>query len=385
MQETTRRCAFIMESEVAIIGGGIAGISAAYFLSHSVSVIVLEREAYIGTQSTGRSAEQFTVGIAADTMRRLAQASRSFFENPPEAFAARGLVSPRGCLTVGRADQQRALETLLHRITSVGADARIIDRREALELFPMLRAEQASLGVYEPGAMDIDSSGLLQAYARGARARGTRILTGVTVVSIERKAGRWIIHTDRGAVTAARLINAAGAWVDKVTELAGLAPIGLTPFRRTAFTFATPPEVEATWPHVSTVDYEWYVQPSGPGVMVGSLAETVPTPPGDVVPDDVDVARAIDNIERDTHLRITRPLSKWAGLRSFVPDRNPVAGTRPETEGFFWLAGQGGCGILTSPALGQAITAVVLSEELPVGPRELGITFDDLAVDRARQ
>jgi D-arginine dehydrogenase len=132
---------------------------------------------------------------------------------------------------------------------------------------------------------------------------------------------------------------------------------------------------------VSNVDYQWYVKP-GTDSLVGSLAEAVPTPPGDVLPDDMDVAQAIHNIERDTSFRISRPLSAWAGLRNFVIDKNPVCGTRPGADGFYWLAGHGGCGILTSPALGQAAAAIILGHELPREQHELGITPEHLAPGR---
>lgn len=369
-------------TDIIIVGGGIAGTSAAYFLSRSASVILLEAGEFIGTHSSGRSSEQYTVGIGAATMRRLAQASRSFFESPPDGFAAGPLVSPRGCLTVGRADQEDLLQRVYDRVDSVGAEARMVDRNEALALFPMLREEGIAGGTYEPGAMDVDTGLLLQGYARGAKARGARILTNAGVTSIERKSGEWLVRSRDNVISAPLLLNAAGAWGDEITKLAGLEPLGLTPCRRTAFIFAPPANKDASkWPHVGNVDYQWYVQPARDS-MIGSLAEAVPTAPGDVYPDDIDVARAIDNIERDTLFRIEKPLSSWAGLRSFVADKNPVCGTRSGAEGFFWLIGQGGCGILTSPALGQAIAAVILDHELPREQRELGIRFADLVPDR---
>lgn len=370
-----------MQADIAIIGGGMAGASAAFFLSRRASVILLEREDAFGLHSSGRSSEQFTVGIGADTMRRLAQASRSFLENPPAGFAPLRLLSPRGCLTVGRTDQQASLRRLHGRLTDVGAEARYVDRDEALQLFPALRADKFDTGVFEPGAMDIDVNTLLQAYLRGAKVNGAKVLTNANVSAIGRAAGKWVITTPAGTITCSMILNAAGAWVDEVTRIAGLPPIGLTPHRRTAFTFL-PTGIDASrWPHVSNVDYHWYVSPRGDS-LVGSLADAVPVAPGDVYPDDVDVAQGIDNIEQDTNFQIGRPLSKWAGLRNFVADKNPVCGTRADANGFFWLAGQGGCGILTSPALGQAAVALMLGRELPEEQRALGIEPSNLAPDR---
>ena len=370
-----------MQADITIIGGGMAGAAAAYFLSRGAAVVLLEREEAPGLHSSGRSSEQFTVGISADTMRRLAQASRSFLKNPPSGFAPIPLLAPRGCLTVGRADQQASLQWLHGRLTGVGADARYVDRNEALQLFPALRAEKFDSGVLEPGAMDIDVSTLLQAYLRGAKANGAKILTNASANAIERKSGKWVVTIPAGEVASSMILNAAGAWVDEITKLAGLAPIGLTPHRRTAFTFL-PSGIDASrWPHVSNVDYHWYVSPRGDS-LVGSLADAVPVPPGDVYPDDMDVAQGIENIEQDTTFKIDRPLSKWAGLRNFVADKNPVCGTREDADGFFWLAGQGGCGILTSPALGQAAAALMLGRELPDEQRALGITPNELSPNR---
>jgi D-arginine dehydrogenase len=372
-----------MRADVIVIGGGIAGLSAAYFLSPSASVLVLERESDLGYHSSGRTAAQFTVGISAVTMRRLAQASREFLEHPPADFASELLLSPRGCLTVARADQQNRLDEIRDQITSVGARAERLGPKDVLALFPALRAEGVDGGIFEPDAMDIDVHTLLQGYARGAKAKGAQVVTSAGVTAIRRTAGAWVVETSKGTFSAPKLLNAAGAWCDDVTALAGLTPVGVTPHRRTAFTFAASGGYDPSrWPHVSNVDYRWYVKPE-PGRLMGSLCDAAPTAAADVHPDDMDVAQGLHNIEQDTTFQIARPLSAWAGLRNFTVDRNPVAGTRPDAEGFFWLVGQGGCGILTSSALGQTIAALMFDRELPQEQRDLGITAADLSPARA--
>lgn len=372
-----------MKKDIIVIGGCIAGVSAAYFLSEFATVTVFEREEYLGYHSSSRSAAQFTVGISARTMRHLAAASLDFLKNPPAGFAAHPLVNRRGCLTVGRRDQEPNLARMAGYITDAAARAELIDGDQALALFPALRAEKVEAGVYEPDAMDIDADMLLQGYARGARARGAEIVTSTGITAITRDGGLWQVEAGSARVAAPLVLNAAGAWVDHVAALAGLGPIGLTPYRRTAFTFAGPAGIDCSrWPHVSNVDYRWYVQPDA-GRLMGSLADAVPVPPADVHPDDIDVAQGIDNIEQDTTFRIARPLSRWAGLRSYVADRNPVCGTRADAPGFFWLAGQGGCGILTSPALGRAAAALMRGHALPPDLTDRDITIAGLAPDRA--
>jgi D-arginine dehydrogenase len=372
-----------MKVDFLVIGGGVAGASAAYFLSPHGSVALIEREEHFSYHSSGRTAAQFTVGIGAPIMRAMAQASRHFLEEPPDGFCTHPILSPRGCLTVGRGEQEEILGRLHDRILSVGARADYLDKEAALALFPALVPDKIDAGVYEPDAMDIDVDVLLQGYLRGAKARGAALITRASVESIRRENGAWITRSGEAEITAPILINAAGAWVDEVTLLAGLEPIGLVPYRRTAFTFNLQKDFDTrSWPHVGSVDYDWYVKPE-PGCLMGSLSDAVASQPGDVYAEDIDVAQAIENIEAGTNLRVGRPLSQWAGLRSFVKDRNPVAGTRPDSPGFFWLAGQGGCGILTSPAMGQALAALVTQGALPAHLAQFGLHADDLSPVRA--
>ncbi len=371
-----------MKFDVIVVGGGFAGASTAYFLARSASVLLIEREAALGTQSSGRSAEQFTVGIAADLMRNLGAASRSFFDAPPVGFGDEPLLSPRGCLTVGGERHRDRLDMLSRRLTSARAEARSLSGAEALALFPALRPDGVELGIYEPGAADIDSNRLLQGYVRSARSHGAEILLDAPVSSIDRQNGRWIVTTGKGAFEASVIVNAGGAWVDQLAAMAGVEPIGIRPMRRTAFTFAAPAGLTVdAWPHVFKVDRQWYLKPET-GRFMGSLADEVLSPPSDVYPDDLDVAQAIENIAADTTLDIGRPMSSWAGLRNFLADRNPVGGARAADPSFIWVAGQGGCGVLTSPALGRAAAAAALGQPLPDALLEFGIDAAALSPDR---
>lgn len=190
---------------------------------------LLEREAHFGYHSSGRTAAQFTVGIGAATMRRMAQASRRFLENPPPGFAEHPILTPRGCLTVADVGQEAALDRLRGHLESAGARADHLDRAGALALFPALVADKVAAGINEPDAMDIDVNGLLQGYLRQARRNGAALVNGAGVEAVRREAGRWVVSWPGGAASAPLLLNAAGAWVDPVTRLAGLAPLESCP------------------------------------------------------------------------------------------------------------------------------------------------------------
>ncbi|TYC72317.1 FAD-binding oxidoreductase [Stappia sp. BW2] len=370
-----------MTPDVIIIGGGVAGLSAACFLSEFAQVTLLEREPALATQSSARTAGQFTTGISGDTMRAMAAASRSFFQAPPPGFCEPALVAPRGCLTVGREEHRPVLDRLMARLQEAGADCRFVDRQDALALFPALRPERVYSGVFEADAMDIDVDLLLQSYRKAASANGARFLCTSEVTSIQRIAGTWQVTAGDLTVSAPVLVNAAGAWADRVADLAGVPGLGLKAFRRSAFTFPLHRSEAGAWPHVTTADYSWYVHPQPHG-FTASPAEADAADPGDVYADDLRLAEAIHHIGIDTNLTVHRPSANWAGLRTFAPDRNPVCGGFADHPGYFVSAGQGGCGVLTSPAMGQALAAVVQGADLPGNLAASGITVEQLAPAR---
>lgn len=371
-----------MHVDFIIIGGGLAGASAAYYLSQSGSVVLLEQEEHFGEHSSGRTAGLFTTGISARHMRALAAASRSFFVNPPADLGGETLIQPRGSLTIGPLEKQAALETLCARIQGAGGSSALLDRDGAMELFPALRPEQFDIAAYEKDAWDIDVNALLQGYLRAARKNNARLVSRCQVHGICQNGDQWQVQCQDEQFVAPILVNAAGAWGDVVNELAGVQPVGLTPYKRTAFTFNLLPDGKgADWPMVSNTKFDWYVKPEH-GCFMGSPSDAVAVAPGDVYSDDLDVAQGAYNIEAATHLTVGRPIGTWAGLRSYVADRNPVCGMRKAAPGFIILAGQGGCGVLASPALGQAVNAIALSRELPDGLRSAGLTREDLSPDR---
>jgi D-arginine dehydrogenase len=245
---------------------------------------------------------------------------------------------------------------------------------------PVLDPAYVAGGLVEPDARDIDVHALHQGFLRGIRARGGHISTTAPVTSLALDDATWTIQAGSATYQAAAVVNAAGAWADVVGSMAGLAPIGLTPKRRTAFTFGGP-EGHSRWPMVVDMDEQFYFKPEGPAILASPCDET-PMAPCDIRHEELDVAVGIERVQAATTLRIRHVKSAWAGLRSFVPDHRPVVGEDAAAPGFFWLAGQGGFGIKTSPAMARAVTGLICDRSLPDDLIKLGITAADLAPGR---
>ncbi|RPI25209.1 MAG: FAD-binding oxidoreductase, partial [Actinobacteria bacterium] len=248
---------------------------------------------------------------------------------------------------------------------------------------PVLDPGWAAVGLLERGSQEIDVAALHQGFLRGLRTREGLVMTGAEVTGIDAAGGRWRVETSAGPVDAEVVVNAAGAWADVVAELAGLPPLGLQPMRRTAFTFAASGHDVAAWPFVVDVAERFYFKRE-PSQVLGSLCEETPMPPHDARPEEVDVALAIDRIQEATTLEIRHVTKAWAGLRTFAPDRDPVNGFDPDAEGFYWLAGQGGFGIMTSPAMARAAAGLIVDGSLPAGLVAHGIAADSLSPARLR-
>ncbi|MFQ5785933.1 MAG: NAD(P)/FAD-dependent oxidoreductase, partial [Alphaproteobacteria bacterium] len=371
-----------MESDFLVIGGGIAGASAAYELAARGRVVLVEREGAPGYHTTGRSAAMFLENYGAPVVRKLASASRAFLDAPPDGFAEHPLLSPRGLMYVARADQRAAVEAMLAATDDRPRTVCEIDTARALAMMPTLRPDYVAAALLEADAADIDVHALHGGFLRGLRARGGRVVADAEVTALDRRDGTWRAITRAGELSGTVVVNAAGAWADEIAGLAGITPVGLAPKRRTAFTF-DPPEGHdvSTWPLVADIDEQFYFKPEA-GRILGSPADETPMPPCDVQPDELDIAVAVDRIERATTFKIRRLTHRWAGLRSFVDDHLPVVGYAPEAQGFFWLAGQGGVGIMTSPAMARSAAALVCEKDLPEDLRGLGVRAADLAPDR---
>lgn len=371
-------------ADVLILGAGMAGAAVGWYLAHDgMDVAVLEREDQPGYHSTGRSAALFSETYGPPVIRRLSTASRAFLADPPAGFAEHPLLTPRGLLVLGTAAEGDGISALVDEGRANGATVEHLDEAAIRDVVPILRAGTFAAGAHEPGAMDLDVAGLHQGFLRGLKQAGARIERDAEAVAIERRGAEWIVTTRRGARHAAPvLVNAAGAWADAIAGLAGVERIGLTPKRRTAVMVDLPAGTDpAAWPLTGDLAETFYFKPDA-GRLLVSPADRTPVPPQDVQPEIEDVAGVIDRFMNVTTVEVDRPGEMWAGLRSFVADGRPVVGYAGDAEGFFWLAGQGGYGIQTGPALGRMAAALLLGHGLPADQRALGLRREDVAPDR---
>jgi D-arginine dehydrogenase len=364
---------YMKRHDFAIVGAGIAGASAAARLGGQASVLLLEQEASPGYHSTGRSAALYSALYGNDTITAITRASRPFFDAPPEGFCEYPLLSQRGVLFAGsEADAQAIAEIACLPL------AQRMDTSEALKLVPILAAECAAHCAWEPDAFDVDVHALHQGFLRMARRSGADLVCRAGVTALTREQDGWRISTTNGDFVAKVLINAAGAWADRVARLAGARALGIQPLRRTAMIIDAGLQDDVRhWPAVIAADESWYLKPDA-GLILASPADETPTEPCDAQPEELDIAICADRIESRTRLQIRRIVRSWAGLRSFAPDRTPVVGYDPQAEGFFWLAALGGYGVQTSPALSEIAAALALRQKIPMHILDEG--FDVSAV-----
>jgi D-arginine dehydrogenase len=371
-----------LHADIIILGAGMAGASLAAELAPHRQVLLIELEDQPGRHATGRSAAMFFESYGNDTVRGLTRASRAFLEHPPEGFAEVPLMSPRAAMLVADADGLPRLEALYG-----GADAPAGMQRlapaQALAQVPILRPEWLAGAFIDTSGCDMEVAAIHQGCLRVARRAGAQLLLGAAEMTVQRAGGLWTVRSRAGEASAPLLVNATGAWADAVAQQAGAAPIGLQPCRRTAMTITAPAEHDSRhWPMVIDVDETVYFKPDA-GQLLLSPANEDPMDPCDVAPEELDVALAVDRFETLTSLPVKRIHHRWAGLRSFVADRSPVAGFDRQAEGFFWLAGQGGYGIQMAPALARAAAALLMGQPLPADIVAQGVRAEDLSAARA--
>jgi D-arginine dehydrogenase len=371
--------------DVIIVGGGIAGASAGYEVAANAKVLLIERESQFGFHSTGRSAAIFLQTHGPEVIRALASASKDFLLHPPDEFTESSLLKPRGMLFIGRHDQVAELDRTATECARFVSTVRRLDSYETLAMVPVLREDNLAGSVFDPEAMDLDVHAIHYGFLRGMRARGGDTLIDAELMDLQYADGSWTVTTRVGKFTAPVIVNAAGAWGDRVAAMAQARPVGLVPKRRTAFVFDPPVGAAIDrWPVVHDVSETFYFKPDA-GKILASPADETPIEPCDVYPDDLDIALAVDRIQNASQIRVQHIIRKWAGLRSFVRDGCPVVGFDPECDGFFWLAGQGGYGIETSPAMGRLCATLLGGNGVPSDLAKLGITQTAVSPSRFLQ
>ncbi|MCP5088936.1 MAG: FAD-binding oxidoreductase [Rhodobacteraceae bacterium] len=346
-----------MTHDFLIIGGGIAGVSAAASLSELGSVCLLEAEDSLGYHATGRSAAMYLKNYGNDQVRALNYASEDHLRTIDG-----GVLSPRGLLMLASADQA---EEFQEEALYWGMDS--ISMEEAEGLFPILKPQAAQFAGYLEDAPDMDTDRLFQNYLKVARGNGAKIVVKAPAKAFH-KSTIWEVETDQGAFQARIVINAGGAWVDEVARLAGVTPLGFQPYRRSIARIPAPDGQDVrAWPMVHGVGDPWFVKPDAGALIVSPLEED-PMEPHDAWADDMVLATGIARYQEMVTEEVTRLDSSWAGLRTFAPDRSLVVGFDPVQRDFFWLGGQGGYGFQTAPAVCVLVAEMIGGQQAALGP-----------------
>ena len=337
-----------MTYDFLIIGGGIAGVSAAAHLAPLGSVCLLEGESALGYHATGRSAAMYLRDYGNDVVRALNYASEEHHRT-----ANGGFLSPRGLLSLARAQDGAAFEADL-----AGLGMAEISLSEAVEMFPILNLATTMRAAYLAEAPDIDTDRMLQNYLKQARGQGAKVICNASVSAI-RKDGHWRVQAGDVEYSARILVNAAGPWVDGIAQMADAEPLGFQPYRRSMVRIPAPDGHDLrNWPMTHGAGDRWYAKPDAGAWMI-SPGEEDPMPPHDAWADDMVLAEGIARYQEMVTPEVTRLETSWAGLRTFAPDHSLVVGFDRVVADFFWLGGQGGYGFQTAPAVAQLVGELI--------------------------
>ncbi len=344
-----------MIHDFAIIGAGMAGASLAAELAPHASVLLLEAEDAPGYHATGRSAAFWEETYGGPGVVPLTLASGAY-------LAEHGFLSPRGALYVGRGEDRAAMDAHIATFAGTGVTIERLAPAALAGMVPHIRPDWSE-ALHQPACADIDVAGLHQHYLAAARRHGVNATCRARIAGLARAGGVWTITAESGATwRAATIVNAAGAWADEVARIAGVRPLGITPLRRTVAVLRVAPQAPADLPLVLDIKGGFYFKPDA-GRLWLSPHDEIPSDPCDAAPEELDVAIAIDRFQSVTDWPIAAVERRWAGLRSFAPDRLPVYGADPEAQGFVWFAGQGGFGIQTAPAAARLTAQALLGHE----------------------
>ena len=348
-----------MDYDFLIIGGGIAGVSCAARLASAGTVLLLEAEDALAHHASGRSAALYEPRYGLGPVVALSMESGAYFHAAPDVLA------PRGMMIIGKAEEAASFEA-----DAASMELLPMTLEEARQIVPILNPETVAHVAMADHAWDIDTDLLLQGFARRARAHGAELVTKARVSAIAREGAGWRVTTPQGVFAARILINASGAWADVVAAMAGVAPLGFTPLRRSMARIPAPGGHDLSrWPMMFGAGEAWYCKPDA-GALIVSPAEEHLTVPHDAFADDMVLAEGLARYEEMVTEPVTRMLANWAGLRTFSPDRVPVIGFDRAEPGFFWLAGQGGYGFQSAPAASQLAADLMVGRDSPL-PRDV--------------
>ncbi len=376
-----------MRKRVGVVGGGIAGASAAYHLlkaDRSLEIILVEAEDQLGYHTTGRSAALLLENDGTESTRSIVQASVDFLLNPPEGLTENVFVRPRDVMHIATFEQSASVDRFLEENSNGRIPTKEISKSEAKKRFPALREQGLDRVVVDEGAGDIDVHCLHQAYLNNFLKNGGQIKPSTRIDSATRNGDHWNLETKMGDIPVDLIVNAAGAWGDQVATRAGVEPVGLQPRRRTAFTVnSSEPNIQK-WGMIADIDLQFYCKPDGQQLLC-SLAEENPSEPCDAKHDEADVALAIERINAATTLDIRSVQTAWTGLRTFAPDRSMVIGPDTTDDSFFWCVGQGGTGIMTSPGVGRLLADLFTAGKPSEHFYKTGLKQEDIFPNRFRK
>ncbi len=361
-----------------VVGAGIAGASIAARLGETHSVLLVDMEERAGYHTTSRSAASYEPNYGPVPMLVLTRASHDFFMQPPRGFTDSPLFTPRGSLFLEAEGQADNTEYLLSKSSGLIE----LSIAKTCDLFPVLRPDYAKRCFLDGQTGDLDVDLLHRGFLRMLKERGGTVLLSSSLLSVERREGRWKVRCGSTDIAATVIVNAAGAWGDAVAKLCGAVPVGLIPKRRSIGVIPMPDGLAfAHWPMVTDMGETWYAKPQS-GKLIVSSADATPVEPHDAYADDMAIAEGIDRMMAATTIEVERLDHSWGGLRTFASDGNPIVGFDPHTDGFFWLVGQGGYGIQSSPGLSAMAADMARGQPISETIIEMGLSRADIAPER---
>jgi len=345
-------------ADFVVVGGGMAGVTAAAALAVHGKVILLEQEAHMLGHATGKSVAGVLSSYGSSAIQKLTVASKQMIDAASDDTGVQFLTR-RPFLRYAGEQQADLLKSMIEGsalLESIGPE-------EAIELCGALRRDHAIGAAVEIDAADVDVELLHSHYLHRFIENGGSVRPDERLIVGRFRAGLWLLETNRGHLSTPIVLNAAGAWCDDIAERLGAMALGLEPKKRTVAIVGK--RVPESWPLVADVEETCYFRPYGQALLI-SPADESPHGATEPVPDRKDIALAIARINAATTLELRSYYDSWAGLRTFSADRDPIVGFDSQQEGIFWIAGQGGYGIQAAPAIARlAVESILGLSDVP--------------------